>query len=250
MNTSVRALNPDTNRVRNALNREMMMLAARIDAALFLTGSQYYAGGGEDHDYRMVVDDPAMALMRLCGIFPNAARLATAAQQWGSNTIGLKFERHGMSVSLQIHARAFIKDLCELRPVMASVLRSSATSASNQVFGFGQMFETDQVHRWVGPGACWLVEIDQNPWLHGEFCTQIYHNMVLGCTVMRNRHGFARMRRLLIRRVAREARRQGIDPVVGFMQLMARNRERWTPLKSAAFAAEISAATRRIVHVT
>jgi hypothetical protein len=241
MNTTTTHVGNVQGPVRFALDREMMTLARRIDAALFLTGSQFYAGRGEDHDYRMVVDDPTTALRRLSCLLPAVSRLIPHADQWACNTIALKFERHGEPVSLQIHRTAFIEGLCALAPVSATILRTTPTSTTNQVFGFETSFETSQPHLPLAPGA-WLVEIDQNPWGHREFCTQIYHNMIMASQTMRDAHGFSRLRRRLIQAVEELARQYDVEPLLGFMQVLRRNRERWAPIKWSAFAAELRVA--------
>lgn len=61
--------------VRRAIETEMCNLADGLGAALFLCGSQFYAGQGEDYDYRMVLPSPLRGLSRLCGRLPGARRL-------------------------------------------------------------------------------------------------------------------------------------------------------------------------------
>jgi hypothetical protein len=153
----------------------------------------------------------------------------------------LKFKRHGEPVSVQLHSTEFIERLCALESVNATVLRATATSRSNDVFGFERHFETPQPHYLVGRGA-WLVDIDQDPWLHGDFCTQIYHNMVMGSCTLRDRHGFGDARRQLLRGVALETLQHEQDLHSGLMRLMWRNQEKWSSSARARFFAEVRAA--------
>src|SRR5690554_3301725 len=122
--------------VRQAIEIEMCEIADQLGAALFLCGSQFYAGRGADHDYRMVLASPLRGLEALCGLFPGADGLLPHAFHWQPNTIGLKFMRCGEPVSIQLHASDFIAQLCALEPVTAIVLRATPTMRTNQVFGF------------------------------------------------------------------------------------------------------------------
>ena len=230
--------------LRNVLDEEILSLARALKAGLYLTGSQYYAGHGEDHDYRMVVADLSLALRQLTPLFPEARRLLPFLCDGQVNTVGLKFNRHGAPLSLQLHSRHFIDDLCRLSAVKARVLRTSPTSLDNPVFGIDGTHRTPQPHYGLGTDI-WLVEIDQNPWLHQQFCTQIYHNMIVAARVLRDDQGLSRDRRNLISRLAEVASQEGAPLEVAPLRWLSRNQERWNPLTRAALIAEFHLIVQR-----
>lgn len=228
---------------RNVLDDEMLRLARELDAGLYLTGSQYYAGRGEDHDYRMVVADLPTALLQLIRKFPEARRLLRHLRDDQVDTAGLKFRRHGDPVSLQIHSTGFIDDLCRLSAVKARVLRTTTTSTANPVFSIDERYLTPQRHFALATNI-WLVEIDQSPWLHGHFCTQIYHNMVVASRILRDAQGLSAYRRRLICRLAGIASDTGATVEVAVLRWLSRNQQRWSPLVRASLLTEFRLASQ------
>ncbi len=206
------------------LNGELLQLAHELNAALFITGSQYYAGRGNDFDFRLVVPDPH-AVLGHPFLVAYARQLGTADAD--ADIVGLKFERDGHLVSLQLMSSAIVTQICAFEDVQLRVLRSTETSASNDVYGFERAFEVEQPHHQLAADA-WLVEIVQSGRIDGCFVTQIYHNMLIGCRVLRDEHGFAASRQTLLRGVGDAIQAAGLSIDSGLARLMRRSFARWT----------------------
>ncbi len=207
------------------LTAELLEVARDVDGALFLTGSQYYAGHGEDFDFRFVVGDP----MSLAG-HEYLARYASPLLNAGvsdADVVGLKFHRHGCVSSVQLLSRGAMQRLCRLENFVLRVFRTTETTRTNDVYGLDGRFEVAQRHRAIGNRA-WLVEIDQTPMVDGAFVTQVYHNMIIGCRVLRAGGSFTNSRASLLRATAARIAYSGLSLERGFARLLGRSFGQWT----------------------
>jgi hypothetical protein len=193
-------------------------LAARWDAGLFLCGSRLIGSSGADHDYRLVVDDLRRAfddtafLSARTGIaFPCDVPYSTA--------VGVKFAHGDEVVSLQVLSKECIQNLASLNSFAFRIARNTSTYPSNVTHGFHDEFSTEQRHDFVTPGT-WCVTIDQSPWQHGVFATQIYHNMLIASRIICDVHDLAVHRFALIESVRQLARTEGLTDVEGVGRLL------------------------------
>ncbi|KAL0242411.1 hypothetical protein GEMRC1_004974 [Eukaryota sp. GEM-RC1] len=240
--------------IHQAILMKMKEIANDLNAGLWLTGSRFYALHGDDYDIRMIVSDLAECVpvfLSYSNCSWSAYQLCSYITSHGINTLGIKFNWHGVDISVQFMTKQLIEDLCSLSNCSVIVLRTSPTSLHNDVYDIhGREYQSVQPHTKLDENL-FRVELKQSYFMDNTVVTQVYHNMIITADILIDRHSLSLFRQQLLSNLLSVAISYSVPVPYALFNWLKRNHEKWTPCAKYTILQElISSNIQKVVLST